>query len=67
MAARLAPPAQRKSLATLPVYLDYLVDRQSFANTSFREWIERRGGCLARADEYLSRVLQYYLEQRYPP
>jgi len=66
LAARLAPPTQRKALATLPVYLDYLADQQCFSNTAFREWTAMRGQRLPGADDYLPQVLHYYLVHRYP-
>lgn len=67
MAARLAPASQRKALSTLPIYLDYLADRQGFDNTAYTGWLDSRGLRLPLAADYLPRVLGYYLEKRYPP
>jgi thioester reductase-like protein len=67
MAARLAPASRRKALATLPIYLDYLADRQGFDNAAYADWLESRGLRLPLAADYLPRVLGYYLEKRYPP
>lgn len=67
IAAKLAPVSQRKALATLPIYLDYLTDRQGFDNTAYINWLNSRGVRLAQAAEYLPRVLDYYMDKRYPP
>jgi thioester reductase-like protein len=64
LASHFAPASQRKALATLPIYLDYLADRQTFGNSSFTEWSAAHGPTLPRWQEYLPRVLDYYLEQR---
>jgi thioester reductase-like protein len=67
MAARLAPASQRKALSTLPIYLDYLADRQGFDNAAYTGWLANRGLHLPLAADYLPRVLGYYLDKRYPP
>ena len=67
MAARLAPASQRKALSTLPIYLDYLADRQGFDNAAYTGWLASRGLRLPLAADYLPRVLGYYLDTRYPP
>lgn len=67
MAARLAPAAQRKALATLPIYLDYLADRQGFDNAAYVGWLATRGLRLPQATDYLPGVLGYYMDKRYPP
>jgi len=67
MAARLAPASQRKALSTLPIYLDYLADRQGFDNAAYTGWLASRGLRLPLAADYLPRVLGYYLDKRYPP
>lgn len=64
--ARIAPPSQRNALATLPVYLDYLADRQGFDNRGFLGWLSGQELALPAVDEYLPRVLAYYLDRRYP-
>lgn len=64
-ASWLAPPSQRRALATLPVYLDYLADRQGFGNQQFSAWFKSRGHELPRWQDYLARVLDHYLKQRH--
>lgn len=66
LAARLAPAAQRKALSTLPIYLDYLADRQGFDNTEYLNWLGSRAQHLPPAQDYLPGVLDYYLGKRYP-
>lgn len=63
--ARMAPPQQRKVLATLPIYLDYLADRQGFDNRAFLAWQERRERPLPRWQDYLPLVLGYYVTNYY--
>lgn len=67
LAAGLAPVSQRKALATLPIYLDYLADRQGFDNAKYTAWLASRGMRLPRAEDYLPGMLDYYLNKRYPP
>jgi len=64
-AAWLAPPGQRRVLATLPVYLDYLADRQAFGNDECGAWLARRGIAIPNPGDYLPNVLHHYLDQRY--
>lgn len=66
LATRLAPESQRKALATLPIYLDYLADRQGFDNARYTTWLASRGINSARPEEYLPGMLDYYLKKRYP-
>ena len=61
---RMAPAKHRKALATLPVYLDYLADRQAFGNTEFSKWFAGRGHEFPQWRDYLPRVLDHYLAQR---
>lgn len=67
LAARLAPVSQRKALATLPIYLDYLADRQGFDNAKYTAWLASRGMSAPRSEDYLPAVLDYYLNKRHPP
>lgn len=67
LAARLAPVSQRKALATLPIYLDYLADRQGFDNAKYTAWLASREMSSPRAEDYLPVMLDYYLNKRYPP
>lgn len=66
LAARLAPERRRKALSTLPIYLDYLADQQGFDNSRYLAWLAGRSLCLPDAQQYLPRVIEYYLRQRYP-
>ncbi len=61
LAARLAPPSARKALSTLPIYLDYLADSQSFDNAAFVEWASLRGITLPPPEKYLPAALDFYL------
>jgi len=65
LAAKLAPKQHRKALATLPIYLDYLADQQGFGNPAYSAWLASRDLTLPRPEEYLARVLGYYLDARY--
>ncbi|OYY95556.1 MAG: UDP-glucose 4-epimerase [Hydrogenophilales bacterium 28-61-23] len=65
LATRLAPEQQRKSLATLPIYLDYLADQQGFGNPAYSAWLSSRNLTLPRPEDYLPRVLGYYLDARH--
>ena len=67
LAARLAPVSQRNALATLPMYLDYLADRQGFDNGAYTSWLAGRGASLPRPEDYLQTIISYYLNNRYPP
>ena len=61
LAAFLAPPSKRKALATLPIYLDYLADRQGFDNPYFLAWFQENGHQLPQWNAYLPRILEQYL------
>ena len=65
IALRLLPARQRRTLATLPVYLDYLADRQSFGNSAFSAWFSAQGHEVPCWQNYLPKVLDYYLDRRY--
>jgi hypothetical protein len=54
-------------LSTLPIYLDYLADRQGFDNAAYAAWLASRGMNLPRPEDYLPAVLDYYLSKRHPP
>lgn len=65
LATRLAPEQRRKSLATLPIYLDYLADQQGFGNPAYSAWLTNRGLTLPTPEDYLPRVLSHYLDARH--
>lgn len=62
-AAAVAPPSQRKALATLPIFLEHLFD-QTFDNASFRSWMASRNRSLPVFTDYIDEVLGYYLDRR---
>jgi len=62
LAAVFAPPRQRRALATLPIYLDYLADRQAFDDSGFRAWLAARGQTRPPPASYIGKVLDYYLD-----
>ncbi len=64
MTLPLLSPPLRRALATLPIYLEYLVDTQAFDDTAFRAWLASRGRSRPAPAIYLSTVLDYYLAQR---
>ncbi len=66
-ASWVAPASQRRALATLPVFLDYLSSRQSFCNDGYLQWLGTRGLALPAASRYLPSVLEHYLNQRHRP
>jgi thioester reductase-like protein len=63
-AALIAPPRQRRALATLPIYLDYLADSQAFDDSGFRAWLADRGLTRPPPRDYVRRVLDFYLDAR---
>lgn len=65
LAGRLAPLSRRKALATLPIYLDYLADRQGFDNSAYTAWLAVRNKSLPRAQAYLPYVLGRYIAGKY--
>lgn len=58
----LMPEEARRAIKTLPVFLDYLATEQTFANHRTREMLSTVGLAVPSPDEYLDRVLGYYLE-----
>ena len=65
LGCRLAPADRRAALSTLPTYLDYLGERQSFGNAAFSHWAATALGRLPRWQDYVPRVLDYYLARRH--
>ncbi len=61
---RLATPAPaRKALNALPIFLDYLADRQAFANAATRRLLEPAGIVAPAPPDYLDRLFEYYFRQ----
>jgi thioester reductase-like protein len=65
LASRLASESKRKSLSTLPIYLDYLADQQGFGNSAYTSWLKSRGLYLPDKKDYLHNVLNYYLKMHH--
>lgn len=60
----LVPEKTRKALRTLPIFLDYLAEEQAFANSDTRALLTATGIRLAPVEEYVERLLMYYLNHR---
>ena len=58
------PRQARRALETLPVFLDYLAEDQSFQNTDTSALLDAVGIRLPPVADYLDRVLDYYLDHR---
>ncbi|MCU0804448.1 MAG: SDR family oxidoreductase [Burkholderiales bacterium] len=65
VAGPLLPPSSRRALATLPIFLDYLSERQAFGNRQTRALLAAAGIDLPRHDTFLEPVLDYYFAQKY--
>jgi len=63
-AVRLSPPRVRRALATAPYFLAYLEDEQTFDNAATQAYFTERGLILPPVDEYLDRIVGYYLWKR---
>lgn len=57
-------PKAKRALRTLPVFFDYLAEKQSFANTGTRALLEAEGITLPDVDDYLEAILGYYLRHK---
>jgi thioester reductase-like protein len=66
VAAFTAPPADRRAIATLPIYLDYLAGRQVFTNHAYALWLRARGQDLHDPQRLLATILGRYLAVRDP-
>jgi hypothetical protein len=62
--ARIAPARQRRALATLPTFLDYLAADQRFANTRTRALLDAAGIAAPDIAAAVDRSLDYYVGQR---
>lgn len=61
----LAPPATRRAIRTLPVFLDYLSSNQKFGNTSTLGLLKEKSLNLPLADQYLTVVINNYLQNKH--
>jgi thioester reductase-like protein len=57
-------PKAKRAIKTLPVFFDYLAERQAFANASTRAVIEAEGIKLPCVNKYLDTILAYYLRHK---
>ena len=53
---------QKRALGTLPTFLDYLAENQTFGNSASAKRLEAAGIPLPSARQFVPRVLRYYLE-----
>ena len=60
----LSPRKVRRALETLPIFLDYLAENETFLNRETTALLSAAGIELPCAEEYLDRVLDYYLAHR---
>jgi thioester reductase-like protein len=56
----LSPPGLTRAIATLPIFLDYLAEDQSFENQATRRLLGDHGIVLPPVESYLRNVLAYY-------
>ena len=57
----LLPPKRKRALGALPYFLSYLEEKQYFDNTMTKQFSQSNDIDLPKVDEYLEKVLQYYL------
>jgi hypothetical protein len=60
----LIPPAQRRALDALPFFFAYLKERQWFSNTRTLALLAADGIAPPVVDDYLEKILAYYLAVR---
>ena len=59
-----APPKLKAKLNNLPLFLDYLKDRQSFDNQHTLARLAEYSVQLPEVDDYLAPVINYYLQRK---
>ncbi len=62
--SRVAPSRQRRALATLPTFLDYLAEDQRFGNARTRALLDAAGIAAPDVGAAVDRSLDYYLARR---
>jgi len=60
-------PKAKRAIKTLPVFFDYLAERQSFANASTRVVLEPEGIKLPDIHKYIEAILAYYVGHKKHP
>jgi thioester reductase-like protein len=58
------PGPQQRALAALPVFLDYLEDRQEFGNVETTDLLAKEGISRPALPEFLDSIVDYYLARR---
>lgn len=64
LACFLAPLKMRRSLQSLPLFLDYLDEDQMFDNTKSQAFFSKEGLSVPPIAAYLGKVLQYYWDAK---
>ena len=60
----LVPEKTRRALRTLPIFLDYLAEDQAFANSETRPLLATAGIHLPPVEEYVDKLITYYVDHR---
>ena len=60
-------PNRRRALAGLPLFLDYLQERQLFGNEETAKLLAEAGIARPAVPEFLDRVVDYYLPRSVSP
>lgn len=55
----------RRALATIPAFLSYLGEEQHYGNRATRRFFEQAGLNLPAVEDYLPRVMDYYMKTKY--
>lgn len=64
LAALFSSRREHRRFSVLPLYMDHLANPQAFGNEAYLRWLTERGQVLPKADEFLPRVLDYYLHAK---
>lgn len=64
LAARIAPAKMRPLLQSLPLFLDYLADRQVFDNTNTQAFFSPHGIQVPSVNDYLGPIMDFYCESK---
>jgi hypothetical protein len=62
--ARFLPERERRAVATLPIYLDYLSGIQQFGNETTTQRFAALGVATPDNRQVIARVLEYYVRQK---
>jgi thioester reductase-like protein len=60
-------PKTRRSLESLPVFIDYLMEEQVFDNAQAQSFFSPLGLAVPRPEDYLERIMDYYWERKRAP